>query len=74
MRNKHIVKLIETYQKNRTDEMHYRCRHRPTCSEYAIEAIDRYGSIKGTTMAIKRIIRCNPFGKYGYDPVPKRSK
>ena len=68
-----LIKLIKIYQKMPLSS-HNNCRFTPTCSEYAIEAIDRYGSIKGTTMAIKRIIRCNPFGKYGYDPVPKRSK
>ncbi len=53
---------------------HKMCRYTPTCSEYAIEAIDEYGSLKGTYMAIKRVLRCNPFGRYGYDPVIKRSK
>ena len=48
------------------------CRYKPTCSEYAIEAINTYGSIKGGFMAIKRILRCNPWGGYGFDPVPKK--
>lgn len=46
------------------------CRHVPTCSNYAIEAIDKYGAFRGTGLAIKRIISCNPFGSKGYDPVP----
>lgn len=46
------------------------CRFTPTCSEYAIEAIEKYGSIKGSYLAIKRILRCHPFSKGGYDPVP----
>lgn len=45
------------------------CRFHPTCSEYAIEAIDKYGALKGGFMAFKRILRCNPFNKGGYDPV-----
>lgn len=45
------------------------CRFHPTCSEYAIEAIDKYGALKGGFMAFKRILRCNPFSKGGYDPV-----
>lgn len=45
------------------------CRYYPTCSQYAIEAITRYG-LKGVWMAIKRILRCNPWGGSGYDPVP----
>lgn len=46
------------------------CRFRPTCSEYAYEAISRYGAARGGLMAIKRILRCHPWGKSGYDPVP----
>ena len=42
----------------------------PTCSQYALEAIEKYGAIKGTWLAIKRILRCRPFGGGGYDPVP----
>ncbi len=47
------------------------CRFTPTCSMYAIEALEKYGAIKGTYLAIKRILRCHPFSKHsGYDPVP----
>jgi len=46
------------------------CRYTPTCSEYAIEAIKKHGPIKGTFLATKRIISCNPWGGSGYDPVP----
>lgn len=45
------------------------CRFHPTCSQYAIEAIDKYGALKGSVMALRRILRCNPFSKGGYDPV-----
>lgn len=45
------------------------CRFYPTCSQYAIEAIEKYGAVKGSIMAVKRILRCNPFNKGGYDPV-----
>ena len=48
---------------------HAGCRFYPTCSEYAIEAVEKYGIIKGSIMAVKRILRCNPFNKGGYDPV-----
>ncbi|MBR3644988.1 MAG: membrane protein insertion efficiency factor YidD [Lachnospiraceae bacterium] len=46
------------------------CRFRPTCSQYAIEALRKYGPIKGTILSAKRILRCNHFSKGGYDPVP----
>jgi hypothetical protein len=49
---------------------HKLCKYNPTCSNYTIEAIKEYGSIKGMYLGIKRIIRCNPFSKGGYDPVP----
>ncbi len=46
------------------------CKYFPTCSQYAIEAIDKYGPLKGLYLAIKRFLRCNPFSKGGFDPVP----
>ncbi|MCB6201243.1 membrane protein insertion efficiency factor YidD [Extibacter muris] len=46
------------------------CIYYPTCSEYAVEAIEKYGACKGSRLAIWRILRCNPFAKGGYDPVP----
>ncbi|MBR1935639.1 MAG: membrane protein insertion efficiency factor YidD [Muribaculaceae bacterium] len=46
------------------------CRFTPSCSHYAVEAIQKHGPIKGTWLAIKRIARCNPWGGSGYDPVP----
>ena len=47
------------------------CRFIPTCSAYAVTAINRYGALKGGLMAVWRILRCNPFSKGGYDPVPE---
>ncbi len=46
------------------------CRYFPTCSVYAIEAIEKHGSLKGTALAVKRILRCHPFHAGGFDPVP----
>ena len=45
------------------------CRYVPTCSEYALEAVDRYGVLRGSVMAMRRVLRCHPFANSGYDPV-----
>ena len=45
------------------------CRYVPTCSEYAMEAVDRYGAVRGSGMAVWRVLRCHPFARGGYDPV-----
>lgn len=46
------------------------CKYYPTCSSYALEAVEKYGALKGGILSLKRILRCNPFSKGGYDPVP----
>jgi uncharacterized protein len=51
-----------------------KCRFQPTCSNYAIQAIEEWGIIKGTYLAIRRIFRCHPWGGFGFDPVPKKEK
>lgn len=66
---KFSIWLIRLYQKI-PGSWHNQCRYYPTCSNYAIEAINNYGFLKGCFLAVKRIFRCNPFGKSGYDPVP----
>jgi len=47
------------------------CRFEPTCSEYAREAVERFGPVRGSGLAAKRILRCHPFGSHGFDPVPE---
>ena len=62
--------LIRAYQKCISPLFPPSCRFKPTCSAYALEAIQKYGPGKGLLMAIRRILRCNPFHQGGYDPVP----
>ena len=47
------------------------CRYVPSCSEYAMEAVERYGALRGTWMALARLLRCHPFAKSGFDPVAR---
>ncbi len=63
-----LIWLIKIYQRI-PGPWHYSCKFIPTCSNYAIEAIEKYGTIKGSWMAIKRIARCRPGVEAGYDPV-----
>lgn len=65
-----FIYLIRVYQKI-PGNFHNSCRFYPTCSNYAVEAIERYGCIKGLFMSFKRILKCRPFGSFGYDPVIK---
>lgn len=71
MIKKILLGMIKLYQKI-PGSFHGYCRHIPTCSNYAYEAINEYGAFKGGILSIKRILKCNPLGSFGYDPVPKR--
>lgn len=62
--------LIRGYQRYISPLLGAHCIYTPTCSAYALEAISRYGALKGSWLATKRILRCHPFAKGGYDPVP----
>ena len=63
--------LIRFYQRNISPAFPPRCRYIPTCSQYAVEAIEKYGALKGGWLAFKRLMRCHPFHKGKmYDPVP----
>ncbi len=65
-----LILLIRFYQKFLSPlKMRPTCRFYPTCSQYAIEAIMKYGGLKGSYMAIKRILKCHPFHPGGFDPV-----
>jgi putative membrane protein insertion efficiency factor len=65
-----LLKIIRFYQLAISPHMPPSCRYVPSCSEYGFEAIERYGALRGSWMAVKRIARCNPFAKGGHDPVP----
>lgn len=65
-----VVLLIRGYQVTLSPLLPSACRYQPTCSRYALEAVERYGAVKGTWMGAKRIARCHPFHPGGYDPVP----
>lgn len=68
-----LIFLIRTYQLTISPWFsNGACRYVPTCSQYALEAIEIHGIFKGTLLAIRRILRCNPFFKGGYDPVPPK--
>ena len=65
-----IIGLIRLYQRTLSRLLPPSCRYTPTCSHYAAEAIERYGVVGGGWMAVRRICRCHPFSRGGYDPVP----
>lgn len=71
MVKKFLIKLIKLYQKMPLNT-HQKCRFIPTCSNYAISVIEKFGVFKGSILTIRRILRCNPFNKGGIDLPPKR--
>ncbi|CAA6820821.1 MAG: Protein YidD [uncultured Aureispira sp.] len=62
--------IIRLYQLTISPILPASCRYTPTCSQYSIEAIKKYGPFKGGYLAFRRILRCNPWGGHGHDPVP----
>ena len=68
-----MIRAIRFYQRALSPLMGPSCRFTPTCSEFAVGAIDRYGALSGGWLALKRILRCHPLGGQGYDPVPEVS-
>jgi hypothetical protein len=67
------LQLLRGYKWAISPMLHVACRYVPTCSEYATEAVERYGAWRGLWMAAARILRCHPFAGSGYDPVEKQS-
>ena len=64
------IRVIRLYQRTLSRILPPTCRFTPTCSEYAVQALERFGVIKGGWLAVRRICRCHPFSAGGYDPVP----
>ncbi len=68
------IAMIRFYQKHISPALPPCCRYMPTCSQYAIEAIEKRGVFVGIFLAVKRLLRCNPWGGSGFDPVPERRR
>ncbi|MBC5582319.1 membrane protein insertion efficiency factor YidD [Anaerofilum sp. BX8] len=69
-----LLALLRGYKKYISPALGNNCRFLPTCSEYAMQAIQTHGVLKGGLLSLWRILRCNPLGRYGYDPVPPRGR
>ena len=69
-----LVFIIKIYQFIISPLIGQNCRYLPTCSEYAIESLKLHGLLRGSFFAIRRILKCHPFGGHGFDPIPKRKK
>ncbi|MBR6039300.1 MAG: membrane protein insertion efficiency factor YidD [Clostridia bacterium] len=69
-----LLAILRFYKRRISPLLPDACIYTPTCSEYAMEAIEKHGVLKGMGLAILRLLRCNPFAKGGYDPVPEPKK
>ena len=69
-----LIAPIRWYKKYLSPHLGNNCRFRPTCSEYAMEALDVHGAVKGLILSVWRILRCNPLCRGGYDPVPEKGR
>jgi len=67
-----LILMIRAYQFLLSPILGENCRHVPTCSQYSVQAIKEWGSLKGLWISLKRIFRCNPWGTKGYDPIPNK--
>jgi len=67
-----LVVMVRIYQVLISPLLGQRCRFYPSCSQYAVEALSRFGAVRGGWLVLKRIVRCHPFQPGGHDPVPKR--
>jgi len=65
-----LIALVNFYRKHISSASSPKCRYFPTCSAYALEALEKYGALKGGWLAFRRLLRCHPFHEGGFDPVP----
>jgi putative membrane protein insertion efficiency factor len=65
-----LAALVRAYQAARSGRLSP-CRYQPTCSAYALEALEQHGALRGTWLAVRRLARCHPWGGHGWDPVPE---
>lgn len=72
MIRKIFIFIIRLYQKFLSPFLGAQCRYTPTCSQYAVEALQKHGALRGGWLAFKRILSCNPWGGHGHDPVPDK--
>ena len=66
-----LISVLRFYKARISPALPPACRYTPTCSEYAIEAVERHGAGRGSLLAIRRVLSCNPLARGGYDPVPE---
>ena len=69
-----LIFIIKIYQFIVSPFIGQNCRYLPTCSEYAIESLKLHGLLRGSFFAIRRVLKCHPFGGHGFDPIPKRKQ
>ena len=69
-----LIALLRGYKKYISPHLGHHCRFIPTCSEYAMQALAVHGLVKGLILTVWRLLRCQPFAKFGYDPVPEKGK
>jgi putative membrane protein insertion efficiency factor len=68
-----VLGLVRFYQASISPVLPSACRHYPSCSAYAFEAVEKWGVGKGVRLALGRLLRCRPWGSFGYDPVPEKN-
>ena len=65
-----LIVIVQGYQRGVSPFLPPSCRYTPTCSAYAVEALQRHGAARGSWLALRRLLRCHPWGGHGHDPVP----